>query len=524
MIAGHGRLAAARELGLEQVPVVQLGHLTPDQARAYRLADNRLGELGQWDTSILQAELDALSDVNFDLAGIGFDDDFIRAQFPDDADATGGEGETIDYRGTSLMESYIEPPLSVLRADTGRWQHRKALWLTVLPIDYEQTLGRDHGLLMRSYSRRDPQFYEKKIDTERRVGRQLTTAEFLEHYYNPPKGRVFAGTSQFDPVLAELMTVWFSPPGGLVLDPFAGDVERGLVAAVKGRRYHGIDVRPEQCDANEQAAKRLDANPFPRWSHGTSVNAREIWTEPGDLIFTCPPYWNLEKYSDDPNDLSNMSFVHFCEAHGDIIGHAAASLKPNRFAVWIIGDVRDKVTGKYVRLHDHTKDAFARAGMHLHAELIFVTPIASKRITARRPMEAKRHITSRHEYALVFCNGDPAVAAQELGTVEVGEIPQEGEGDGMLITVTQSHIDAGKRNRCTKCPVALAVLEAIPIKYVKVDGLFIYLGAPYKCSVRTPRVVSHFVSDFDKFGPGGVRSVCFHLRIPAPIIKGAIAR
>lgn len=61
VIAGHGRILAARRLGLDAVPVIRLAHLSPEQVRAYRIADNRLSELSGWDDELLAAELQALS-------------------------------------------------------------------------------------------------------------------------------------------------------------------------------------------------------------------------------------------------------------------------------------------------------------------------------------------------------------------------------------------------------------------------------------------------------------------------------
>jgi ParB-like chromosome segregation protein Spo0J len=74
VIAGHGRLLAARKLGLESVPVIRASHLTPAQVRAYRLADNRLAELSGWNDELLAAELAALRDEDVDLGLLGFDD------------------------------------------------------------------------------------------------------------------------------------------------------------------------------------------------------------------------------------------------------------------------------------------------------------------------------------------------------------------------------------------------------------------------------------------------------------------
>lgn len=74
IIAGHGRLAAARLLGLELVPVIELTHLDEAQRRAYRLADNRLAREAGWDEELLAAELGALDLEGFDLPLTGFDD------------------------------------------------------------------------------------------------------------------------------------------------------------------------------------------------------------------------------------------------------------------------------------------------------------------------------------------------------------------------------------------------------------------------------------------------------------------
>ena len=75
IIAGHGRLAASRKLGLATVPVVVLDHLTPTQRRALVIADNRIAENAGWDEELLRVELAELQDANFDLALTGFDDD-----------------------------------------------------------------------------------------------------------------------------------------------------------------------------------------------------------------------------------------------------------------------------------------------------------------------------------------------------------------------------------------------------------------------------------------------------------------
>lgn len=72
VIAGHGRLLACQKLGIREVPVIRAEHLTPAQIKAYRLADNRLTELGGWDIDLIKVELKELQDLSFDITLTGF--------------------------------------------------------------------------------------------------------------------------------------------------------------------------------------------------------------------------------------------------------------------------------------------------------------------------------------------------------------------------------------------------------------------------------------------------------------------
>jgi DNA modification methylase len=95
LIAGHGRVLAAKALGLEEVPAIRLGHLTEAQARAFRLADNQLALTSTWDESLLAAELRALRTYEFDLGLIGFDgatlDRLLGEAAPDGPAVLGGD-------------------------------------------------------------------------------------------------------------------------------------------------------------------------------------------------------------------------------------------------------------------------------------------------------------------------------------------------------------------------------------------------------------------------------------------------
>ncbi len=85
IIAGHGRVLAARKLGLVEIPTVNLAHLTDDQRRAYIIADNRLAEFGStWHEDTLASELGSLAEDGFDLKSIGYDDADIKKLLGED--------------------------------------------------------------------------------------------------------------------------------------------------------------------------------------------------------------------------------------------------------------------------------------------------------------------------------------------------------------------------------------------------------------------------------------------------------
>ncbi|MCJ9708057.1 site-specific DNA-methyltransferase [Bordetella hinzii] len=113
LVAGHGRLAAARKLGLSTVPVVVLDHLTPTQRRALVLADNRLAELSTWDDALLRIELEALQDEGFDLDLTGFDADALAELLA--GEEPEHEGQTEDDAVPEMPEEPVSKPGDVWR-------------------------------------------------------------------------------------------------------------------------------------------------------------------------------------------------------------------------------------------------------------------------------------------------------------------------------------------------------------------------------------------------------------------------
>jgi hypothetical protein len=129
-----------------------------------------------------------------------------------------------------------------------------------------------------------------------------------------------------------------------------------------------------------------------------------------DFVFSCPPYADLEVYSKQPEDLSNMEYPEFRAAYGQIIKKACSRLREDSFAVFVVGESRSKA-GSYYGIVPDTVKAFEEAGVHFYNEMILVTQIASKALTVAEGFVKSRKIGKIHQNILVFVKGDPVKAA-----------------------------------------------------------------------------------------------------------------
>lgn len=112
VVCGHTRLKAAIKLGIAEIPCVIADDLTPEQIKAFRLADNKVAEIATWDKEILRDELLSLADLDFDMRDFGF-----------------SSVDTWEQReGKSLADRYIVPPFSVLDSRQDSWQENKTEW------------------------------------------------------------------------------------------------------------------------------------------------------------------------------------------------------------------------------------------------------------------------------------------------------------------------------------------------------------------------------------------------------------
>jgi DNA modification methylase len=236
--------------------------------------------------------------------------------------------------------------------------------------------------------------------------------------------------SVFDPVLCEVAYRWWSPTGGAILDPFAGGSVRGIVAAILDRDYLGIDISAEQVAANDAQAAQIvpDHEHAPRWIVGDATKLADVIPSgyDCDFVFSCPPYGDLEVYSDDPRDLSAMTPAGFEDAYRAAIAQAVARLRPDRFACFVVGEYRrDDV---FAGLIPTTISAFRDAGMDYYNEAAFITPYGSLPVRAARTFSPGRKLGKTHQNVLVFVKGDARCAVEACGPIGV-DLPDDMRDD-----------------------------------------------------------------------------------------------
>lgn len=268
------------------------------------------------------------------------------------------------------------PYFSVLDTRTAYWKSRKKWWVDMYGIRSEQ--GRD--------------------GTKSKSG-------FWENNNS---------VSIFDPVLCEQMYTWFCPPKGKVLDPFAGGSVRGVVATALGFDYTGIELSRNQVMANRMQSTE------PNWIIGDSRDELPKLKEEFDFIFTCPPYHDLEVYSEDSRDISNMGYDGFILSLSDILSKSASKLKNNRFVGIVVSEIRDTGStrnykiGKYKNFVSDVITMCEKNGLHFYNDMILYNSQHQASRTSKTYFDRNRKIASVHQNVLIFVKGNPDLATEDI--------------------------------------------------------------------------------------------------------------
>jgi len=202
--------------------------------------------------------------------------------------------------------------------------------------------------------------------------------------------------SEFNPELAEMVIRYWSLEGNLVIDPFAGRGTRGIVALEWKRKYQGYEVAP-----------RTFATSLPNIvERGGSLECLDgcilahTLNESADLIFTCPPYHQLERYQSAAAQLSDITdYAEFLNRIRVCAKNCFRVLKAGKFACWVCADWRDE--GCLRLFHVDSISAFKEQGFRVH-DVVIVENISPFAPLQAGKVSAKRYTTKVHEYLLVF--------------------------------------------------------------------------------------------------------------------------
>lgn len=370
-------------------PIIKASELSEDERREFIIKDN-IG-YGDWDMDALANEWNSQ-----DLDDWGLD------VWQDNSDGDNSKSGNGSSANASLNDRFVVPPFSILDTRKGYWQARKKMW--------RELIG-DMGESRNDTLIQPPEIKYKDLYQRTRKHREelgLSFKDYLEKYVpddvkEREAGKVLsAGVSLLDPVMAELVCRWFGLESCKSFDCFAGDSVFGYVSAHLGNEFVGIELRPEQAQLNNERTEGMAARYI--CDDGQNV-AQHVDADSQDLLFSCPPYFDLEHYSDLENDASNQkSYDDFIQILRNAFTAAISCLKENRFAVIVVGDVRDKSTGFYYDFCGDIKRIFKDGGMSLYNEIILIETGASTALRASRYMESRK-VAKMHQNILVFYKG-----------------------------------------------------------------------------------------------------------------------
>ena len=206
--------------------------------------------------------------------------------------------------------------------------------------------------------------------------------------------------SEFHAGVAEQILRYWSMKGSVVVDPFAGRATRAVVASKLGRQYEGYEISPTTYKRVTEHFKKLGVSPKLYNNDGLFLTFTD--DEVADLVFTCPPYHDIEKYESVTNQLSDCeTYEKFMRQIGYCGYHINRVLKPGAFCVWVVGDWRCPRGGGLRSFHSDLISLFTKEKLIHHDTIIM------KNISPFAPLQAakvasKRYTSKIHEYVMVF--------------------------------------------------------------------------------------------------------------------------
>lgn len=390
IVAGNGIYEQSQKLGIPirvietdgtELIAVKRTDLATDDDKRKQLAimDNSTSDSSEFDFDLLQEDFSTDEIVDF---GIDEIEKYLDSQEAANKWGTNNPG--------ALSEKFLIPPFDIWDARRGEWQDRKRIWNSKIGDD-----GSARGTA--------------------NVYGDSSLGKFCKSH-----------VSILDPVLSEIVNLWFTPDLENIktFDCFAGDTVFGFVSAYLGNHFTGIELRQEQADFNNSKVCGMTAEYI--CDDGRNID-KYLQKESQDLFFSCPPYFDLEIYSDLPNDASNQnSYEDFLSILDEAFSKAIECLKQNRFAVVVVGDVRNKKNGGYYNFPNDIINIFRKNGLLLYNNIKLLTPIGSAPYKAA-PMMKNRKTVHVYQDVLIFYKGDTAKIKEIFREIDISELEKEDE-------------------------------------------------------------------------------------------------
>lgn len=275
----------------------------------------------------------------------------------------------------SASKGYVRPK----ETGTDWWQTTTTIW----PID--ELVGR-------------------RIRDWRRLTAETGHSGTRNESFRSDHQSLYTGSHSVFPVpLVEWILLRYGPgAGGTILDSFAGGPPRSLVASVMGYSYTGYEIRKEQIDENVRVLSDLGLYNGVHYIHNSGVHLCESGDHSFDMALTCPPYHDLEKYSELPEDLSNLgTYEDFNQAMFECAKAHKRVMKPGSFVCIVVGHFRNKKTGELRPFPEDTVMNFRDVGFIYHQNIILSKNFASAAVRAANAWKGHK-LVPRHENLLVF--------------------------------------------------------------------------------------------------------------------------
>ena len=285
----------------------------------------------------------------------------------------------------NLKKLFLVEPYSVINTRDGNWQKLKKYWKNILNED--------------GTTREEENFNIRRNTGIQKRNNETPTEKQKQFIYNDKN------ISLFDPVISQLCYEWFCIKDGHVIDCCAGDTMKGNVIAHLGGKWTGIELRKQQVIHNNNKAFN-----GAKWICDTGENiTKHIDYNSADMILSCPPYFNLEVYSELENDISNAkSYDIFINSLRKMYIESIKCLKENSFACIVIQNIRKVKSQLYIDYYPFKEDVikiFTENGMFFYNDIVILKANGTAQMRAIPYMNQKK-IVPIHEYLLVFYKGN----------------------------------------------------------------------------------------------------------------------